>query len=129
MSRIIILFLTLLLSLSSTLGAPYGGTRHRPVQWLTNFGGRIKADIEMTLAYKGGNGYGWEIFYIPQWQGQADYHPVDIVTNTTSNSITWRTPPYSTYPAGTTFILGVTDGSNNLSADWYDLTGLLKFEP
>ena len=48
--------LTMLAFVFPAMAAP---TSVQPVKWLTHFGGRIKADTEMTLNWKGGDGYGW----------------------------------------------------------------------
>jgi hypothetical protein len=90
-----------------------------PVTW-TIAPKNIKAETTYTLSWKGGSGDGYvsrryiniapgmarrlinqEVYFIPQWDGQADYKAVDIAT-TSLGSVKWTTPSLNAYPEGTT---------------------------
>ncbi|CAD6570268.1 MAG: hypothetical protein TREMPRED_005708 [Tremellales sp. Tagirdzhanova-0007] len=86
----------------------------------------IPPDTKIELAWEGGSGNGYEVYYIPQWADEENYYPVDIAT-TSLRSVKWQTPKRDAFPEGTTFIVGVKDVTVGPGSDWYDLTGLVKF--
>ncbi|WVQ73165.1 hypothetical protein IAR50_002729 [Cryptococcus sp. DSM 104548] len=98
-----------------------------PLRFLTHFGSRIPPDSNVQLEWGGGSGEGVEVYYIPQWPGQEDYAPIDIVPPTKDTRYVWHTPSKSEYPEGTTFIIGINDVLPSIGAVWYDITGLLSF--
>lgn len=44
-----------------------------PVTWVTKLDS-IAADTDVRLEWAGGDGYGWQVYYIPQWAEQSNYH-------------------------------------------------------
>ncbi|KAL0255623.1 hypothetical protein I308_100428 [Cryptococcus tetragattii IND107] len=96
------------------------------LEFITRFSTCIPSNTDIRIKWKGGSGEGVEMYYIPQWPGQIEYFPIEIAI-TRSPQYVWRTPKVGEYPEGTTFIVGINDVVPSVGADWYDLTGLLKF--
>ncbi|OXB37363.1 hypothetical protein LQV05_003581 [Cryptococcus neoformans] len=96
------------------------------LEFVTRFSTCIPPNTDVRIKWEGGSGQGVEVYYIPQWPGQLEYFPIDIA-KTKSLQYVWRTPKVEEYPEGATFILGINDVVPTIGADWYDLTGLLKF--
>jgi len=44
-----------------------------PVTWVTK-PESIAADTDVRLEWTGGDGYGSQVYFIPQWAEQASYH-------------------------------------------------------
>ncbi|ORX40229.1 hypothetical protein BD324DRAFT_648823 [Kockovaella imperatae] len=87
----------------------------------------VKADTTVDLTWTGGSANGYEVYYVPQWEGQDVFESIDIAT-TSHKSVRWHTPHADQFPDGTTFILGVRDVIAGPKSTWYDLTGLVKFD-
>ncbi|WVO19142.1 uncharacterized protein IAS62_000420 [Cryptococcus decagattii] len=96
------------------------------LEFITRFSTCIPPNTDIRIRWKGGSGEGVEMYYIPQWPGQIEYFPIEIAI-TKSPQYVWCTPKVGEYPEGTTFIVGINDVVPSVGADWYDLTGLLKF--
>ncbi|ORY31424.1 hypothetical protein BCR39DRAFT_526636 [Naematelia encephala] len=128
------LFLLLILSISLTFTSaapipPHHSSYYpyKPVELTTHFRGSVvPAQTSVQIAWTGGSGQGYEVYYIPQWPGQKTYAPVDIA-RTSGNSVTWQTPSIDRWPEGTTFIVGVNDVLEGSGSSWYALTRLLNF--
>ncbi|WVQ80558.1 hypothetical protein IAT38_002663 [Cryptococcus sp. DSM 104549] len=99
---------------------------YKPLRFLTHFSSHIQPDTNLNLEWTGGSGHGVEVYYIPQWPKQGDYYPIDLIA-TKASKFSWRTPKADAYPRGTTFIVGIRDAVQTINADWYDVTGVLKF--
>lgn len=63
-----------LLSISA-FALPHAASRSAssPVTWITE-PASIPADSDVRLEWQGGDGYGWQVYYIPQWSQQTVYH-------------------------------------------------------
>lgn len=44
----------------------------QPVTWVTHFDS-IPADTDVRLQWGGGDGHGWQVYFIPQWHKQLEY--------------------------------------------------------
>ncbi|ODN81734.1 hypothetical protein L202_02125 [Cryptococcus amylolentus CBS 6039] len=143
-SNLLILALAIFALLSSTLAAPIEhepeilqpksfitqeSNAYPPLRFLTRFRSHIPPDTKVQLEWTGGSGEGVEVYYIPQWPGQEDYAPIDILPPTKDTTrYVWHTPSQNAYPEGTTFIVGINDVIPSIGAVWYDITGLLSFK-
>lgn len=44
----------------------------QPVTWVTQFES-LPADTDVRLSWDGGDGHGWQVYFIPQWHKQLEY--------------------------------------------------------
>jgi hypothetical protein len=44
-----------------------------PVSWVTH-PDSIPSDSDLRLEWQGGDGNGWQVYYIAQWPEQSEYH-------------------------------------------------------
>jgi hypothetical protein len=75
-----------LLSISA-FALPQGRPASSPVKWITE-PTSIPADSDVRLEWQGGDGYGWQVYYIPQWSQQTVYHVSTLIRPASSQLMT-----------------------------------------